>query len=219
MASIVVFGDKALDRKLASLGPNLAKQIARSAMRRSAKGVMKAAKESVSVDTGELRDSIAIKSVTRSRTRIGVKIQTEEGGKGFGGAQLEFGTKHMSAQPFLRPAIYDNQEAIREQVIADVYTIIWEKSFAGRTFAAASKRRKKFKKKLTKFKKNTSRRLKKYKKNTSKRLKRGRKSLSRRLKKSQKFIRSKSKKLSKRLKKVAKQRRAAKKKSSRRKRK
>lgn len=219
MAKIVVFGDKALDKKLASLGPKLAKQIARSAMRKSGKGVKQAAKETVAVDEGELQQSIEVRALTRSRSRIGVKIQTEEDGKGFGGAQLEFGTKHMAAQPFLRPSLYDNQESIREQIIADVYTIIWEKSFAGRTFKAASKRGKKFKKKLSKFKKNTSRRLKKAKKNIGKRVKRGRKALSRRLKKSQKFIRSKSKKLTKRLKKAAKKRRTVKKKASRRKRK
>lgn len=223
MAKLVLFGDKALDKKLASLGPKLANQIARSAMRHSAKGVMQSAKETLinspSVVTGELRDSLNVKALTRSRYRIGVKVQTETDASGFGGFFLEFGTKHMAAEPFLRPAIYDNADAIRQQIIADVYAIIWDKSLVGRTLSAASKRGKKFKKKLTKLKKNTSRRLKKVKKNTSKRVKRGRKALSRRLKKSQKFIRSKAKKLTKQLKKTAKKRRAAKKKPGRRKRK
>lgn len=127
--SVIVTGDKALDRKLASLEPRVQKKVGRKGLRAAGKLIQKHAKSNLSrnqnVDTGELRRGIRVRAAKRSRKRIGVEIMTTERregrtveGKRFGGAQLETGTKHVQAKPFLRPAAYEREPEIK-RLIAD----------------------------------------------------------------------------------------------------
>ena len=121
--AVFVTGDKELDRKLSTLEPKVQKKVARKGMRKAGKVIQAAAKSNLasnqSVETGELSKGIRVRAMKRSRSRIGIEIATTERregksieGKRFGGAQLEAGTKHTQAKPFLRPAGYDNEDEV-----------------------------------------------------------------------------------------------------------
>jgi HK97 gp10 family phage protein len=133
VAKVVITGDKALDKKLAALGAKLANKIVRSSMRKSAKNVKDWAGQNLanspSIVSGKLRSGMKVRAGKRSRSRMSVKVETTAGthdDPGYGGAQLEFGAKHMPAEPFLRPAVYDHESDIRGEVIADVNATINE---------------------------------------------------------------------------------------------
>jgi HK97 gp10 family phage protein len=136
MAKTVVSGVKELDAKFASIEPKIAKKVARKAMRDGAKKIEARAKANLSangnIDTGELRRGIKVRAMKRSRSRIGVWIATTERkqaskkGFRFGGYQLEYGTKHAQAEPFMRPAGNDSEPAIRSMVIADILEALGE---------------------------------------------------------------------------------------------
>jgi HK97 gp10 family phage protein len=62
------------------------------------------AKIKAPVDTGFLRNSIGVVSVTSREAVIGVGAEY--------GVYQEMGTRFMRAQPFMRPALENNREAI-----------------------------------------------------------------------------------------------------------
>jgi HK97 gp10 family phage protein len=140
---VIVTGDKELDRLLAALTPKLQKKISKDATKKAAKDiVLPEAKSRVPEDTGDLADSLVVRVVKRSRTRIGHMVTTKDGfyeGDQFYGAFIEFGTKerkHKSGKPvgqirphefaYLRPAIYDNEGRIKEMYIKSVRELINE---------------------------------------------------------------------------------------------
>lgn len=140
---VIITGDKELDALLAGLPAKLQKKLSRQATRRAAKNiVLPEAKARVPVDTGDLEDSLTVRAIPRSRSRIGHMVATRDGffkGDQFYGGMIEFGTKerkHKSGkqvgaiQPhkfaFLRPAIYDNEERIKEMYVKDVRELINE---------------------------------------------------------------------------------------------
>lgn len=141
MAKIVVTGIKQLDRSLQSLGTKVANKIARKSMRKIGKLVKAAAERKLaandSVESGKLRRGLRIKAMKRSRGRLGIQVETTVGkheDPGFGGAEVEFGTKRSQTKPFLRPAIYDNEDIIRGAVIADIVETINEVARTGRLY-------------------------------------------------------------------------------------
>jgi HK97 gp10 family phage protein len=140
---VIVTGDEALDKLLAGLPAKLQKKLSRQATRKSAKDiVLPEAKARVPVDTGDLEDSLTVRAIPRSSSRIGHMVATRDGffkGDQFYGAMLEFGTKERqqksgkqvgAIQPhkfaFLRPAIYDNEARIKELYVSDVRELINE---------------------------------------------------------------------------------------------
>lgn len=140
---VIVTGDKALDRLLAGLDGKLQKKLSRQATRKSAKDiVLPDAKARVPEDSSDLADSLVVRSIKRSRGKIGHMVTTKDGlyeGDQFYGGFLEFGTKerqHKSGkqvgaiQPhkfaFLRPAIYDNEARISAEYVSDVRELINE---------------------------------------------------------------------------------------------
>ena len=62
------------------------------------------------VDTGNLRSSINFKVESEDEARVGTNVDYAP--------HVEFGTKKMSAQPYLRPALDNNRNQI-EKMIAD----------------------------------------------------------------------------------------------------
>ncbi len=105
-------GGKELDAALKMLGRDLETKIAKSAVRAGAQVIRKEAMLNVPVESGTLRNSIRV--VTRSKrvgdavasivTRSGKKWQSK-GMNAWYAPLVEFGTKHRSATPFLRPAL------------------------------------------------------------------------------------------------------------------
>ena len=62
------------------------------------------------VKTGNLRGSISFKVESEDEARVGTNVEYAP--------YVEYGTKKMSAQPYLRPALANNKSAI-EKMIAD----------------------------------------------------------------------------------------------------
>jgi len=102
-------GDKAIARDLTNLEPKLKKRVLKKALREEAKETSKAAKALVPVDQGNLKKSIKVKALKRSRKRIGAQVVA---GVNLNNAQaiaVEYGTSKRKAQPYLRPA-YESRE-------------------------------------------------------------------------------------------------------------
>ena len=118
--TLVLTGDKRLNRKLMKLrGPD-AKKAIRKSTRPALKPVLQEAKNNVPVDSGALKKSLKIRSLPRSRTSIGARVTSGDTGKrAFSGEQyygafVEFGTKHQKGQKFLkRAADRKRKQAIR----------------------------------------------------------------------------------------------------------
>jgi HK97 gp10 family phage protein len=128
-----VYGVLDIQRKLGGLESRVAKKVVRSSMRKTAKKVQATAKNNLlkqrSIVTGKLRKGLKVKAGKRSRNTISIRVQTTEGqhgDPGFGGAQVELGTKHAEAKSFLRPAIYDNERAINADIVADIRSVLNE---------------------------------------------------------------------------------------------
>ena len=74
--------------------------------------VVKDAKAECPVDTGELQGSIKKRVEDNTCTAFASAAH---------GMYVEFGTRYQRAQPFMVPALIDNEDAIR-QIIADAVT-------------------------------------------------------------------------------------------------
>jgi HK97 gp10 family phage protein len=149
MMEVKVQGLKELDMKLAELTRQLQTRALRQAVNAGAQIVKKAARAKVPIDTGLLRREIIAARSRRQSTfgretfnilirqktkkyadtranrrsrRVGKSYKVQ--GDAFYWRFVEFGTKHMAARPFLRPALANNQQAainaIREKLAAAI---------------------------------------------------------------------------------------------------
>lgn len=115
---IIVTGDKELDRAIAQFEINVQKKAIRKATRESTKIIKDDAKQLAPIDTGALTAAIKVRAIRRTRqNKIGHRVTVNEnlfkGDEFYGGFQ-ELGTKFMEADPYLRPALYSNQETVRK---------------------------------------------------------------------------------------------------------
>lgn len=125
-------GMEGLRQQLEKLSADTQPKVLRSALREAFKPVLAAAQDKVPVDKGELRAGITLATAKQgewiaaglvvSNKTTGLK-QARLAAAAFGEAQLdaaparrwhltELGTKHSAAQPFLRPALDENAEAV-----------------------------------------------------------------------------------------------------------
>ena len=97
-ATIVLTGDKKLNRKLAKLAGKDAKKVIRKAIRPALKPIQKQAKQNVRKHrkSGQLEKSIKTRSIKRTRRGIGARVttgtaSTDFSGETYYGAFVEFG--------------------------------------------------------------------------------------------------------------------------------
>ena len=69
--------------------------------------MQKSAMRSVPVDTGHLRRSI---NITKSNFSATVKAEAEYA------SYVEYGTRHMSAKPFIRPAYHKQAKVFKQDI-------------------------------------------------------------------------------------------------------
>lgn len=126
-------GLEGLKKQLQQLGEETQPKVLRSALREAFKPVLEAAQAKVPVDSGELRAGIALATAKTKDGGVaaGLVISSNTSGlkqarmaaAAFGEAQqdgapgrrwhlTELGTKHSPAQPFLRPALDENAQAV-----------------------------------------------------------------------------------------------------------
>lgn len=140
---MVVTGDEILDTKLRGLPLRVQKKLSRQATRRGAKMILNKAKQEVPVQRGALENSLVVRAMKRSRTRFGHQVVTRDGafkGDTFYGSFIDLGTKErvqkttgrrtgkIDAQEwrFLRPAVYDQSEALKRLYVVDMHELIRE---------------------------------------------------------------------------------------------
>ena len=112
-----MFNVKVTRKKMAAYPATFAK-INREFLPLAAKVVIGEAKTRVPVDTGILRGSIVSK-VTHDKAIVGTSIEYAQ--------HVEYGTRKMSAQPYLRPALDSNRKGLVE-----LYRRILRSVFNGR---------------------------------------------------------------------------------------
>ena len=127
--TIWITGDKAVDRRLKKFTLKLQKKIFRKVVRKAAEPVLATARANVPVDSGDLKKSLKVRAMKRSRrnkNRVGVQVGTGEKfflGDQFYAGFIELGwhtgkrrslkrTK-VEPKPFLRPAHDQNKSTVR----------------------------------------------------------------------------------------------------------
>lgn len=148
---VFVTGLKQLDDKLTAMPAAMQKKFVRGALRKGAKRIVVEVKRIIKAeayDTGTLHKSFKVKSLKRSRKRVGVSMfvdreklftnyASKHGGKKphpasgenepfYYLAAIEFGTETQEPVRPMRRALYDNQEVYRAYFRADVLKFISE---------------------------------------------------------------------------------------------
>ncbi len=124
MSSVNV--DKSIIKALRGLPKDVRDKALKSSLRVSAKKVQDTAKALAPYRTGNLRDSIAIRSMSKRSLSeygdpfyfIGYKVGLLP--KGYYGRFIELGTKYITPKPFLLPALEVNEYSIISVIITDL---------------------------------------------------------------------------------------------------
>ena len=133
-----VQGDQEIIDIINQIGPNVGKKAMRKSLRRGAKEVvMPTAKAMAPRDTGQLEKSLTVRAQKRSRSKFGYDVVVRPTSPAAKYAfALEFGTKYVAADPFLRPAGYSNRQKVFDFAIWDVKKVLKE---MGHTFKSAKR--------------------------------------------------------------------------------
>lgn len=126
-----VTGVEALDRKLRAMPTKIRNRVLRQAVKAGADLVADRARELVPVDTGDLQRSIKVRAgmyrdrkfIRRPRGVVARSVIIGPGffrGDQFYGGMIEFGTRKMSARPFMRPAYAQTRDAVSRMLIARI---------------------------------------------------------------------------------------------------
>lgn len=108
----IVFDDKKVQRLLKKMPPAIRTATTRFLIK-SGVIVKASAKDEAPVLTGILRGSISSRlDKLRNEMIIGPNVEY--------GVYQEFGTKYMKAQPYMRPALEDNVENIRDIYVREI---------------------------------------------------------------------------------------------------
>lgn len=112
-------GAKEMERVLRELGPDVANRVGRQALRAGAKVIIDEAKRLVPVDSGALRDSIAVREDRKLKASVGHEIGVNIGFLKPASRRahlIEFGTSKSPAKPFMRPAMDSQAPAALDQM-------------------------------------------------------------------------------------------------------
>lgn len=142
---VKIEGLREAERALKDLGPDVARRVLRTAVKKGAEPMLHAARSKAPFDEGLLVSTIKVRTgVNRRRGSAAAKVTTKDGdykGESFYGSFIEYGTDKMPAQPYLRPAFDENKERsviiIKAEIAAGV---IREAKKAERKAAALARR-------------------------------------------------------------------------------
>lgn len=105
-----------LHAALSKLPEKVERKVLRSMVQAGGQVVVKAARQNVPVDSGELKKGIVRRSKKGKKVAGQVEVSVGPSTDVFYGRFLEFGTAHIAARPFLRPAFDDNYQAIIDAI-------------------------------------------------------------------------------------------------------
>lgn len=125
-----VTGVEDIDRKLADLEGAIAKKIFRKAIREAARPMLQQVKANAPVGSGELKKSIKLRAIKRSRVSFGMRIGTDAGdyqGKQYYAPMVELGHKHgkrglpnrkqIPGRHFIRKAFKDTAQSVKDDAL------------------------------------------------------------------------------------------------------
>jgi HK97 gp10 family phage protein len=132
-SSVTMTGLPGVDRALRQFEPKTREKIEKQAARTAAKVVQKRAQQHAPVDEGDLRKSIKVRALKRSRKnrKVGVRVVTSASdnlfqGKQFYGGFLEYGTAYIAPRPFMRRAATETRAEVYQIFRQQVARIIRE---------------------------------------------------------------------------------------------
>lgn len=148
---VFVTGVAELDAKLIAMPPAMQRKFVRGALRKGGKRLTKEAQRIIQAeayDTGALHKSLKVRSLKRSRKRVGIALLPDRDklfanyrkkhdgkpphpAKGetdphYYAASIEFGTEHQPAVRPFRRALYENAKVYQEYFVADLRQFIAE---------------------------------------------------------------------------------------------
>jgi len=118
--SLKGWGD--LEQALKTIGPKAARKVGGKAVKEAADPIVEQAKVYVPVRTGALQESITSAVVRSDVTKEIKRVIGFEKPAGSRAHFVEFGTRKMPAQPFMRPAL----DIRAEDAIAIMGAVMWE---------------------------------------------------------------------------------------------
>ena len=117
--STEIRGIKELARDIDKLSASFGRTTLRTALRNGGKPVVKTAKAHVAVDEGDLKRALIGKAKVDRKGEGQVRIGARRGGKfkGYHAHFIELGTSKQPAQPYLRPALDENERVILSEFV------------------------------------------------------------------------------------------------------
>lgn len=117
LVSLELVGFEHVINQFKTLDGKIQKKALRPALRAGAKVIQKSAKSKAPRLSGRLRKFIKVKSLKRSRGEIGVAVQTgtrlelqiPHAEQGYYPFSIEFGTKTVKKQPYMKPALREKR--------------------------------------------------------------------------------------------------------------
>ncbi len=110
-----------LRERLATLDAKIAKKAVSKAVRRAMAPVRKQVKTTAPMDTGALKAHVSLRTSVRKSGKVFARVGIRGGAKNnpdtpYYFRMLEFGTQHIPARPFMRPALEHNASSILDAV-------------------------------------------------------------------------------------------------------
>lgn len=120
----------ALREKLATLEAKVAKKAVSKAVRRAMAPVRKQVKDTAPKDTGALKANVTLRTSARRNGKVYARVGIKGGAKAnpdtpYYFRMIEFGTEHMPASPFMRPALEGNAASILDEVADELQKAIF----------------------------------------------------------------------------------------------
>lgn len=112
--------DKEVLTRFKALGSALQSDKLKTATQAGALIVVNAAKGKVRYKSGTLRRSIHMEVIKSTQDRCEVRVGTDV----IYARIHEYGGRGISAQPYMRPAIDDNREAIQQEIVASIKDLL-----------------------------------------------------------------------------------------------
>lgn len=109
-----VEGIEDLMARINSLGESIATRTENKALREGAKVLQKGISKRAPWDTGDLAENIVISGVKQSEAGKYIEVGPDK--KHFYGLFHEFGTVKMPAQPFMGPALEEEEKAVMNKI-------------------------------------------------------------------------------------------------------
>ena len=114
-----------LRERLDTLEVKIAKRAVSRAVRRAMAPVRKQVKDTAPQDTGELKAHVSLRTSVRKNGKVFARVGIRGGARTnpdtpYYFRMIEFGTQHMAARPFMRPALEHNAPAILDAVALEL---------------------------------------------------------------------------------------------------